>query len=109
MRLEDARYDAFRVGLPNLLKQIEMEEIMQESHNANNSLGRLNEELFAQLDRLSSVDPTDRSALEAEIERSKAVEGIAKTIIDNAETVLSATRMRASYTKNATMPRMLEG
>jgi hypothetical protein len=30
-------------------------------------------------------------------------------VIDNAKTVLSAAEMRAEYSKDATMPRMLEG
>lgn len=75
-----------------------------------NDLGRLNDALFAELENLRAVDPKDSDALKAEVERSKAVEGIARTIIDNAGTVLDATRIRASLAKSTVnMPRMLEG
>ena len=38
-----------------------------------NTLGRLNEVLFAELERLNALDVSDGDALQAEIERSKAV------------------------------------
>lgn len=75
-----------------------------------NSLGELNVLLFEELRRLSDVDATDAAAIEAEVARSKAVSGIAKTVIENANTVLEATRMRATYTTaQPRVPRMLEG
>lgn len=40
-----------------------------------NTLGRLNEVLFAELTRLDAVDVTEEAALRAEVERSKAVQG----------------------------------
>lgn len=93
-------------GLRRVLAQItEREEAM----TGNNTLGRLNEALFEELEALRAVDPTDADALAAEVERSKAIEGIAKTVIDNASTVLMATKMRAQYTNTVSMPKMLEG
>ena len=74
-----------------------------------NDLGRLNEVLFAELERLGSVDLEDEDAVKLEISRSKAIEGIAKTTVDNARTILEATRIRAEYTRVMRMPRMLEG
>lgn len=74
-----------------------------------NSLGRLNEVLFAELDRLSAVDIKDEDAVKLEISRSKAIEGIAKTTVDNAKTIIDATRLRAEYGVSAPMPKMLEG
>lgn len=88
----------------------EVEVTMTEEEMGSNSLGRLNDALFAELENLQNVDPKDADALRAEVERSKAVEGIARTIIDNASTVLDATRIRASLTKSVVaMPKMLEG
>ena len=60
-----------------------------------NTLGRLNEVLFAELERLNAVDVTDAAALQAEVERSKAVQGVAKEINASAKTVLDTARMRA--------------
>lgn len=75
----------------------------------NNTLGQLNIELFAQLHRLREVDVSDEAALRAEIERSKAVEGISHNIIDNAKVIMDATRMRSTFSQQTTVPRMLEG
>jgi hypothetical protein len=110
VNIRDARYEVFREQLPDVLLRMEMEETMQEARQAND-LGRLTDALFAELDNLRAVDVTDGDAIAAEVSRAKAVEGIAKTVIENANTVLDATRMRAEYGKGATvtMPKMLEG
>ena len=72
-----------------------------------NTLGDLNNHLFAQLERLSDEDLKGDS-LKEEILRSKAVEGIAKEIISNASLVLEAKKHTTEYmTKD--MPKMLEG
>lgn len=76
---------------------------------SNNTLGQLNIELFAQLHRLREVDVSDEAALKAEIERSKAVEGISHNIIDNAKVIMDATKMRSTFSQQTTVPRMLEG
>lgn len=75
----------------------------------NNTLGQLNIELFSQLHRLREVDVSDEAALKAEIERSKAVEGISHNIIDNAKVIMDATKMRSTFSQQTTVPRMLEG
>jgi hypothetical protein len=72
------------------------------------TLEQLNIELFSELHRLREVDAGDPDALEAEVKRSKAVEGISKTIISNANTVLEVTRLRAEYSKTVVVPKMLE-
>ena len=77
--------------------------------SSQNALGKLNDALFAELDRLSSVDIKDEEAVKLEISRSKAIEGIAKTTVDNAKTILDATRLRAEYGRTTPMPKMLEG
>lgn len=76
---------------------------------SSNALGKLNDALFAELDRLSSVDIKDEDAVKLEISRSKAIEGIAKTTVDNAKTILEATRLRAEYGRTTPMPKILEG
>ena len=78
-------------------------------YTQNNTLGQLNIELFAQLHRLREVDVSDEAALKAEIERSKAVEGISHNIIDNAKVIMDAAKMRSTFSQQTTVPRMLEG
>jgi hypothetical protein len=53
------------------------------------NLANLNETLFAQLDRLSSTDLSG-DGLKSEIERSRAVGGIARLIIDEGRLALDA-------------------
>lgn len=74
-----------------------------------NDLKKLNDVLFDELERLSAVDVGNEDAVRFEISRSKAIEGIAKTAVDNAKTILEATRIRAEYSREVRMPRMLEG
>ena len=76
-----------------------------------NTLGRLNEVLFAELERLNAVDVTDSAALQAEVERSKAVQGVAKEINASAKTIMDSAHFRAEWagTRQATVPKMLEG
>lgn len=56
---------------------------------AQNKLEDLNNHLFAQLERLSDEDISS-DELTKEISRAKAVNGVAKNIIDNAKTVIEA-------------------
>lgn len=63
---------------------------------ANNTLSDLNNHLFAQLERLGDEDLTQEE-LQKEMGRSKAINGIAKNIVDNAKTALEAAKF--SYTK----------
>lgn len=56
---------------------------------AQNKLEDLNNHLFAQLERLSDEDISSEE-LAKEISRAKAVNGVAKNIIDNAKTVIEA-------------------
>lgn len=75
-----------------------------------NSLGKLNEILFDELAKIRSIDATDADRLKMEIERGKVIDDLAGTVIQNANTVLAATRMRAEYTKaSVSVPKMLEG
>ena len=54
---------------------------------AKNTLSDLNNHLFAQLERLSDEDLTPEQ-LESEIKRAKAIDGVAKNVIDNAKLAL---------------------
>lgn len=76
-----------------------------------NTLGRLNEVLFAELERLNALDVADDEALKAEIERSKAVQGVAREINTSARSVLDTVRLRAEWAgaKVAQPSRLLEG
>lgn len=76
-----------------------------------NTLGRLNEVLFEELERLNAVDVADGEALRAETERSKAVQGIAKEINISARSVLDTARLRAELAgaKVAQPSKLLEG
>ena len=76
-----------------------------------NTLGDLNNHLFAQLERLNDEEITGEK-LEDEITRSKAVIGVSKQIIANANVVLRAKSIQLEYGKGDNekeMPKMLEG
>ena len=74
-----------------------------------NTLADLNNHLFEQLERLNDEELSGED-FEREVKRSKALQNIGKTIIDNGRLVLDAEkfsddRLDASSPK----PRMLEG
>lgn len=76
---------------------------------ARNTLGDLNNHLFAQLERLNDEDITGE-ALQEEMERAKAITNVAKQIINNANTVLKSKELQIEYCKeDKEMPKMLEG
>ena len=71
---------------------------------AKNTLSDLNNHLFAQLERLGDEDLTQED-LQKEMERAKAINGVAKNIIDNAKTALEGAQF--TYEKlpgNKSMP-----
>lgn len=74
-----------------------------------NTLGDLNNHLFAQLERLSDEDLKGED-LQEELSRAKAVASISTQIIDNGSLVLRAKQMQTEYgPNNNNMPKMLEG
>lgn len=75
-----------------------------------NTLGDLNNHLFAQLERLNDEELVGE-ALEQEISRAKAVGDIATKIISNASIVLQAEKFKAETLgrAKAEAPKMLEG
>lgn len=74
-----------------------------------NTLGDLNNHLFAQLERLGDEDITGDKLIE-EIDRAKAVTYVASQVIANGNLVLKAERMKEeNLNANAVLPKMLEG
>ena len=74
-----------------------------------NTLGDLNNHLFAQLERLSDEDIKGEK-LREEINRAEAVSSIAQQIISNGALALKAKQIASnSLDADMKMPRMLEG
>ena len=75
-----------------------------------NTLGDLNNHLFAQLERLGDED-IEGEELQEEITRAKSVTAIASQIIANGNLVLEAEKFKANTLgrSNAKPPEMLEG
>lgn len=74
-----------------------------------NTLGDLNNHLFAQLERLSDEDIKGED-LKEEIGRAKAVVDIATKIIENGNLVLQGQKfMKDAYDADKNLPKMLEG
>lgn len=75
-----------------------------------NTLGDLNNHLFAQLERLGDEE-LEGEKLQEEIERSKAVTSIAQQIISNGSLVLQAEKFKADTLGRSKIesPKMLEG
>jgi uncharacterized protein (UPF0371 family) len=64
-----------------------------------NKLTDLNNHLFAQLERLSDEELSGEKLAE-EIQRGKAITGIASQIIANGNMVLNSIRLQAEYTRD---------
>lgn len=74
----------------------------------------LNEALFAQMDKLQSIDPADKDKMEQTIEQSRAVSQLAGNIIANANTAISLLKFQSQEGMDldglaATTPKMLKG
>lgn len=70
-------------------------------------IAELNKHLFAQLDRLNKELSDDE--LKLEVERSQAVTGIAKQVIDAGALVVSAEKVRQEYGTGFKDKKLLEG
>lgn len=75
-----------------------------------NTLGNLNNHLFAELERLNDED-LKGDELKEEITRAKAIASISQNIINNANTVLEAGKFKAETLGRSQVetPKMLEG
>ncbi|MCL1819404.1 MAG: hypothetical protein FWG36_01965 [Oscillospiraceae bacterium] len=63
----------------------------------NNNLEALNNHLFEVLERLNDDELMKGEAALAEIDRAKAITGVAKTVIDNAALALKGAELIAEY------------
>lgn len=75
-----------------------------------NTLGDLNNHLFAEIERLGDEN-LEGDKLQAEITRAKAVADIATKIVDNASLVLEAEKFKAETLGRSTVQtsKLLEG
>lgn len=74
-----------------------------------NTLGDLNNHLFAELERLGDEELTGEE-LDKEIRRASAISTVSKNIIANANILLQAAKFKeVEMMKSDEMPKMLEG
>lgn len=74
-----------------------------------NTLGDLNNHLFAELERLGDEELTGEE-LDKEIRRASAISTVSKNIIANANVLLQAAKFKeVEMMKSDEMPKMLEG
>ena len=74
-----------------------------------NTLGDLNNHLFAQLERLNDEE-LKGEALQEEISRAKAINSVAQQIIANGSLVLEAKKLNEDHMNaDLKLPKMLEG
>ena len=76
-----------------------------------NDLGELNSLLFEELRRLEAVSQHDEKQIRAEVERARAIQGIAGQITASSRIVLDTAKLRAEWqgTRAAKTPAMLDG
>ena len=73
-----------------------------------NTLGDLNNHLFAQLERLGDED-LSKENLEKEVQRAESITKIARVIIENSNTALKAVQIKANaLDADIVLPKMLE-
>lgn len=74
-----------------------------------NTLGDLNNHLYAQLERLSDEDIKGEK-LQEEMQRARAITSVAHQIVANGSLVLQAQRFHTEYqSEDLNKPKMLEG
>ena len=71
-----------------------------------NTLQDLNDHLFMELERLGDEE-LDEETLKVEIERARAIAGVADKVIANANTVLRAAQFKEGALAENAVPRML--
>ncbi len=74
-----------------------------------NTLLKLNDVLFDQLDRLNTIDVKNKEELDNEIARSNAVTDTAVQIISNANTLIRAKKLKDDNLRaDSKLPKMLD-
>lgn len=74
-----------------------------------NIVGRLNDKMLREFDRLESMDPTDKDAMDAEIGRARAMQGLAHEVNQSARTILDTVKAHAKYGLDSKSKNMLCG
>lgn len=73
-----------------------------------NTLGDLNNHLFAEIERLGDESTTGEE-LEQEIQRARAVTAVSSQVIQNAKLILEAAKFKDDKLSAEELPKMLEG
>lgn len=73
-----------------------------------NTLGDLNNHLFAEIERLGDESTTGEE-LEQEIQRARAVTAVSSQVIKNAGLILDAMKFKDDKLSAEELPKMLEG
>lgn len=71
-----------------------------------NTLGDLNNHLFAEIERLSDEDLKGEELTE-EIQRARSISSVSKNIIDNARLILQAQKFKDEKMGSSDLPRLL--
>ena len=62
-----------------------------------NYMGRLNDMLFDELERLSDIDTDDADALKMEMGRARAMQGVAREINSSTRIIVDTAKLKAEY------------
>lgn len=62
-----------------------------------NYMGRLNDMLFDELERLSDIDTNDADALKMEMGRARAMQGVAREINSSTRIIVDTAKLKAEY------------
>jgi hypothetical protein len=74
-----------------------------------NKISNLNDHLFLALERLNDVD-LDSEQIAIEIERSRAISGLAQQVVSSADVILKAAKFMDDHDNlNINLPAMLSG
>lgn len=73
-----------------------------------NTLGDLNNHLFAEIERLGDEELTGEE-LDKEIERARAISTVSSQVIQNAKLILEAAKFKDDKLSAEDLPKMLEG
>lgn len=73
-----------------------------------NTLGDLNNHLFAEIERLGDEELTGEE-LDKEIERARAISTVSSQVIKNAGLILDAMKFKDDKLSAEDLPKMLEG